>query len=221
LRPRLAATTVLALAVALTGCGADDDDWAGPRVAPSPVGALGNGFVDPKAPPTPEATVTPKPGSWDGVHPSKGYRVVLLSAGGDAQTKTLTDAVTSWAKAEKVSLKTITADDPAHRIDRITDALALKPDLIVAAGNSLIDPLALVTANHLDQQFLVVGAELAEPTHNVTAADWTGASYRGEGLGMSSNYDPASFTPERAGAAIRAGVASVLHGLTGIVVWIG
>ncbi|ONI72213.1 hypothetical protein BWI15_19295 [Kribbella sp. ALI-6-A] len=220
MRPRLAATIVLALTVALTGCGANDD-WAGPRVAPSPVGALGNGFVDPKAPPTPEATVTPKPGSWDGVHPSKGYRVVLLSAGGDAQTKTLTDAVTSWAKAEKVDLKTITADDPAHRIDRITDALGLRPDLIVAAGNSLIDPLALVTANHLDQQFLVVGAELAEPTHNVTAADWTGAAYRGEGLGMSSTYDPASFTPERAGAAIRAGVASVLHGLTGIVVWIG
>jgi hypothetical protein len=74
--------------------------------------------------------------------------------------------------------------------------------------------------NPLDQQFLIVGAELAEPTGNVTAADWTGASFRGEGLGVPSTYDPASFTPERAGRAIRAGVAAVLNHLTGIVVWI-
>ena len=53
----------------------------------------------------------------------------------------------------------------------------------------------MVTPNHLDQQFLVVGAELAEPTANVTAADWTGASFRGEGLGMSSAYDPATVHP--------------------------
>ncbi|GAB3834723.1 hypothetical protein [Kribbella italica] len=217
MRSRLAAAIVLA--VVLTSCGTNDD-WAAPRVAPSPIGALGNGFVDPRATPTPEATISPRPGSWDGVHPSEGYRVVLLTAGDDPQTKTLNDAVTSWAAAEKVSLKTVRADDATNHIDRITDALALKPDLVVAAGNSLIDPLALVTANHLDQQFLVVGAELAEPTHNVTAADWTGAAFRGEGLGMSSDYDPATFTPERAGAAIRAGVASVLHGFTGIVVWI-
>ncbi|MGC4939614.1 hypothetical protein [Kribbella sp. DT2] len=219
MRSRPAATIVLALAVVLTGCGAQDD-WAAPRVAPGPVGALGNGFVDPKAVPTPEATISPRPGSWDAVHPAEGYRVVLLSAGTDTQTKTLTDAVNGWATAEKVSLKKITADDAVHRIDRINEALALKPDLIVVAGHDLIDPMALITANHLGQQFLVIGAEVAEPTHNVTAADWTGAAFRGEGLGMSSDYDPATFTPERAGAAIRAGVAGVLHGLTGIVVWI-
>lgn len=220
MRSRIAATTALSLAVVLTACGAPDDDWAAPQVAPTPVGALGNGFVDPKAPPTPEGTVSPKPGSWDGVHPSPGYRVVLLTAGTDAQTTTLTDAVTSWASAEQVSLKTVTADDAAHRLDRINAALALKPDLVVVVGNDLIDPMALVTANHLDQQFLVLGAEVAEPTHNVTAADWTGASFRGEGLGTASNYDPATFTPERAGRAIRAGVAGVLHKLTGIVIWI-
>lgn len=217
MRSRLAAAIVLA--VVLTSCGTNDD-WAAPRVAPTPVGALGNGFVDPKAPPTPEATVSPRPGSWDGVHPSKGYRVVLLTAGDDPQTKTLTDAVDAWAQAEQVSLKTVRDDDPVKHIDAMDQALALKSDLIIVAGNSLIDPLALFSANHLDQQFLVIGAEVAEPTHNVTAADWTGASFRGEGLGMSSDYDPATFTPERAGAAIRAGVAGVLHGLTGIVVWI-
>ena len=96
----------------------------------------------------------------------------------------------------------------------------MSPDLIVSTGNDLVDPLALVTANHLTQPFLVIGAELAEPTQNVTAVDWSGASFRGEGLGMSSTYDPASFTGERCGAAIRAGVAAVLNDLTGIVIWL-
>ena len=102
----------------------------------------------------------------------------------------------------------------------LTRALDLKPDLIISAGNDLVDALAVVSANHLSQQFLVVGAEVAEPTQNVTAADWSGASFRGEGLGASSTYDPASFTEQRCAAAIRAGVAAVLHNLTGIVIWL-
>jgi hypothetical protein len=52
----------------------------------------------------------------------------------------------------------------------------------------------------------------------VTAANWAGASFRGEGLGTSTGYKPASFTDERAGRAIRAGVAAVLNNLTGIVI---
>ncbi len=50
--------------------------------------------------------------------------------------------------------------------------------------------------------------------------DWTGAAYRGEGLGTAAAYDPASFTPERAGSAVRAGVAAVLTGLRGVVLWV-
>jgi hypothetical protein len=157
--------------------------------------------------------VIPRPGSWDQVHPPKGYRVVLLTAGEDAPTKTLVSAVNKWADAEDASLKTVKATEPTDYVASITRAMRLKPDLIISAGNALVDPLALVTASHLDQQFLIVG----EPTHNVTAADWPGASFRGEGLGMPDNYDPATFTPERADRAIRAGVAAVLNGITGIV----
>jgi len=202
-------------AVLVCACGSDD--WSEPHAKPIPVGTLGPGFVDPAKPPAPEATVTPRPGSWDGVHPSKGYRVVLLTAGDDAPTKTLAHAVTEWAEQEDVSLKTVTAAAAHQFIPSITKAMDLKPDLIICAGNALVDPLALVTANHLDQQFLVIGAELAEPTVNVTAADWTGASFRGEGLGLPSKYDPATFTHERATRAIRAGVAAILTGWTGIV----
>jgi hypothetical protein len=208
---------LLVAAVLVGGCGSADD-WSASHAKPTAVGALGVGFVDPKAPPAPEATVTPRPGSWDRVRPSKGYRVVLLSAGSDTPTRTLTDAVEQWAGQVQASLKTVTATRSDELLARIGDAMDLHPDLIICVGNRLVDPLAVVTANHLAQQFLVVGAEVAEPTQNVTAADWTGASYRGEGLGLPSAYDPASFTAERAGRAVRAGVAAVLHGITGVVI---
>jgi hypothetical protein len=208
---------LLLTAVLLGGCGSGDD-WSAPHPKPAAVGTLGPGFIDRSAPPAPEATIRPRPGSWDAVHPSEGYRVVLLTAGQDAPTKTLVTAITNWAEQEDVSLKTVTATDSSHYIARIRQAMDLEPDLIISAGNHLVDPLALVTANHLDQQFLVVGAELAEPTENVTAADWTGAAFRGEGLGMPSAYDPATFTHERIGRAVRAGVAAVLNDITGIVI---
>ena len=104
-------------------------------------------------------------------------------------------------------------------MDGIVEAMDLRPDLVICAGNALVDALALVTASHLDQQFLVVGAQLPEPTVNVTAAIWRGASSRGgEVPDTASSFDPDAFTPEHAGAAIRAGVASVLSDLTGIVI---
>ena len=217
LRPTLLATVAVA-APALAACGGADD-WSQPHSAPTPVGALAAGFV-PAHTPAPESTVTPRPGSWDGVHPGKGYRVVLLTAGDDPQTTTLTDAVKAWADDEDVSLKTVRAASGDEFVASIDRAVDLAPDLVISAGNDLVDPMAMVTAGHLSQQFLVVGAELAEPTGNVTAADWTGASFRGEGLGMSSTYDPATFTPERAARAVRAGVAAVVSGHTGIVLWI-
>ncbi|WP_329131246.1 hypothetical protein OG552_09635 [Streptomyces sp. NBC_01476] len=220
MRPSLRVAATLAAAAALvTGCGSGDD-WSQPHPKPSAVGNLGPGFIDPAAPPAPEATATPRPGSWDGVHPSKGYRVALLTAGSDRPTRTLVKAVEEWAGAEHVDLRKVVADGPSDLLPSITKALEMGPDLIVSAGNDLIDPLATVTPSHLSQQFLVVGAELAEPTHNVTAVDWSGASFRGEGLGASSTYDPASFTPVRSAASIRAGVAAVLNDLTGIVIWL-
>lgn len=216
--PAMAAT--LALLAVLTGCGSGGDDWSQPHAQPTPLGALRAGFFDPMEPPAPESTLTPSPGSWDDVSAPEDYRVVLLTYGDDDQTRTLVDAVHDWADETGVSLRTVQPGSVHDLLPGIARALAMHPDLIVSAGNDLVDPLAMATPNHLDQDFLVVGAELAEPTVNVTAADWTGASFRGEGLGMSSGYDPATFTPERAGRAVRAGVAAVLNGVTGVVVWV-
>jgi hypothetical protein len=52
----------------------------------------------------------------------------------------------------------------------------LGPDLIVATGRELVDAVALITASHLDQQFLLIGRQLPEPTASVTAAICRGAA---------------------------------------------
>ncbi len=85
LRSRRAYAIFVTVATAMLagGC-ASGDDWSTPHAKPVAVGTLGAGFIDPTAPPTPESTITPRPGSWDAVHPPKDYRVVLLTAGDDA-----------------------------------------------------------------------------------------------------------------------------------------
>ena len=191
-----------------------------PRAARRPIGTLGPGFFNPAAPPPPEGMITPRPGSWDAVHPPRGYRVVLLTAGNDAETTTLVTAVNRWARVEDVVMKTVAVTQPDRFVDGIVEAMRLKPDLVICTGNALVDPLALVTASHLEQQFLVVGAQLPEPTVNVTAAVWQGASSRGGEVPDTAAIDPDAFTLEHAAAAIRAGVASVLSELTGIVIWL-
>lgn len=211
-----ATTTVVLAAMVLTGC-AGDAGWDAPRPAPAAVGSPAAGFA-PASPPAPESTHVPAPGSWDDVTAPDGYRVALLTVGDDAPTLTLVRSVEDWAARTRVDLRIVHADD--DMIDGAVRAMDMHPDLIISAGDALVDPLATVTANHLDVSFLIVGAELAEPTENVTAVDWTGAAYRGEGLGTAAAYDPATFTAERADRAVRAGVAAVLTGLHGIVLWI-
>jgi hypothetical protein len=215
---RVAALVAATLAVVNRGAfsGISADPHAGRR----PIGALSSGFVDAAAPPAPEGMIRPRPGSWDAVRPPHGYRVVLLTAGDDPATTILVAAGKQWARAEHVRIETVVVTE-AEAVDGIVQAMDLGPDLVVCAGNALVDALALVTASHLDQQFLVVGAQLPEPTVNVTAAIWRGASSRGREVPDTvSSFDPDAFTPEHAGAAIRAGVASVLSDLTGIVIWL-
>jgi hypothetical protein len=195
--------------------------WASSEPHIGPNGVLGPGFYDPAAPPPPEGMIRPKPGSWDAVHPPRGYRVVLLTTGDDHPTRTLISAVKQWADAEHIGLRTVEVKRIDRAIDGIVEAMDLRPDLVICAGNALVDALALVTASHLDRHFLIVGAQLPEPTFNVTAAIWHGASSRGREVpDTAGSFDPRAFTHERAGAAIRAGVASVLNDLTGIVIWL-
>jgi hypothetical protein len=220
LRARTAAlaASALVLAVSLAACAADP--WAHPREPVAAIGAAQSGFVPAQAP-APEATLTPAGGSWEGIRPADGYRVVLLTTDADTTgpTGAIAEAVRDWAAGSSVDLREVAADasDP---VPGIVAAMDLGPELIICAGDALVDPLETVSANHLDEHFLVIGAELPEPTYNVTAVDWTGAGFRGESLGSSTHYDAASFTPERTADAVRAGVAAVLSDMTGVVLWI-
>jgi hypothetical protein len=220
-RLRRAAALAVAAALAFIHSGCTSSENSSESYVGRPIGTLGSGFFDPEAPPPPEGMIRPKPGSWDAVHPPRGYRVVLLTAGDDPATTTLVTTVKQWAQAEHVTLNTVAVTEPDGFVDGIVEAIDMGPDLVISAGNALVDPLALVTASHLHQQFLVVGAQLPEPTVNVTAAIWRGASSRGREVADTAwSFDPQAFTREHAGAAIRAGVASVLSDLTGIVIWL-
>jgi hypothetical protein len=185
------------------------------RTLPASAAILGDGFVD--ALPAPGGTMSPSPSSYDDVAPPAGYRVVLLRQGDGPETTTVVDAVTAWADEHGVALETVTVVDRAHQVDGIVAAIDRKADLVVAAGPELVDALALVTASHLDAQFLLVGAQLPEPTDNVTAAIWPGADTRGSEI-AGDLPDPSAFSATQARKAVQAGVASVLAGLTGFVV---
>ena len=89
--------------------------------------------------------------------------------------------------------------------------------VVIGVGDGLVDMFTLLTPQRLEQHFLILGAELPEPTANVTSVIWPGATYRGTGLSTSGGVDATAVTAERAEEAITAGVASVLHDLTGIV----
>lgn len=222
-----AGTVAMALATTLSACtvpAASGPDTAGPdgwgataSASPGARATVGPGFVDPANPPAPEGTISPEPGSWSGVHPPEGYRVVLLTGEAGPAVRAVDDAVDAWARAEDVTVERLAVTDPLLEVDVVVEAVEREPDLMVAAGDDVVDALALVTASYLDQQVLVVGAQLPEPTGNVTAVVWDGAASRGsDGGGPAA--DPAAFTPERTGTAVRAGTAAVLAGWTGIVV---
>ncbi|QEO14893.1 BMP family ABC transporter substrate-binding protein [Agromyces intestinalis] len=222
-RVRLAVfvAALLAPGVALAGCALAASTHGAPTAIGSPVpgvAPLGHGFLGDSGPtPTPEATVEPEPGSWAGVVPPSGYRVVLITAGDDPASTAVADGVRVWAARTGVALDERTAVDDDGVEARIEEAVALAPDLVVGAGAGVVDVFALLTAQHLGQQFLVVGAQLAEPTENVTSVIWDGAAFRGTGLAAASEPTAEAITPARASDAIEAGVASVLHGHTGIV----
>src|SRR6185503_14990320 len=128
--PRVAAL-VLATPLALGVGGCAFCNTSDLRAERHPVGALGSGFVDPASPPAPEATIRPKPGSWDAVRPPRGYRVVLLTAGDDPPTTTLVRAVHQWARAEQVRFDTV-AVPPPKAVDGIVEAMNLEPTLLSA-----------------------------------------------------------------------------------------
>lgn len=234
--PRRTAVVVIAVIVSaavvvlLLSNRTDALDWSSAHPVPHAEGRLDPGFHAPGVDSFYSSQVIqPDPETWTKVRPTSDYRVLVLAAGKDRHTAKnpqvaiLVAAVRRWAKAEdRVKLKLRYLDDPTTYIQGL-DGAAKKDhaDLIITAGNSLVDPVAAVSANYAGenpQQFLVLGAEVAEPTANIAATDWTGSAYLGEGLAESHFYHPSAVTAPRAYAALRAGVAAVLSGYRSVIV---
>ncbi len=157
--------------------------------------------------PVPEATITPDGASWTEQAPPPGFTVTLVVAGdhqgGDQQTvEAVARAVREWARRSEVALTEVTAADQQDATVRTRDATEAGDDLIIGVGAEL--PLAWdrYTAQELDQQFLMLGVQLPEPTANVTAVIWQDI--------------PFNRTPPAA-QAVSIGVTSVLRHVTGVV----
>lgn len=199
----------VAVALALAGCSgaAAQSSSADPEpAAPSVV---------------PGGTTTALAGAGSTVTPPAGYDVVVVADPGDPLAAGLQQAVEVWAQEVGAQVSTSAATDEDEVYAALLAAVQRHPDLVVGAGNGVVDQLAMVSPQVLDQEFLVLGAQLSEPTDNVTAVVWAGASFRGSGFSAPEDSTATTVTAERAAEAVDAGVATVLADETGVVVALG
>lgn len=186
---------VVAAALVLTGCTSTPE-----AVEEVPVTAPG-------------ATLSPTGiGSEEAV--PQGLRIVVITTGAVAEPVAVT--AVEWARVTGSVVQQIPS--APDRVDAdLLAALDEAPDLIVAAGAEVVDLIAFQSPQHLEQPFLLLGGQLAEPTANVTAVIWSGADFRGAGGDDLAGLDPATFTTERITQALDAGTRTVLDGSDGYV----
>lgn len=159
------ATAVLALALSgalLTGCNSRTEVDYYP---PFPTHAASG------------ATVTAKPGDAQHVNWA-GKKVVTVSSGLDdpASVKAVEKAIATRAHgAEITSLRAVQSNEQEAVLDQ---AIGIKPDLIIGIGPNILGAIDLTSAQFLEQKFVVIGGQLAEPTDNVQAIVWPGADGR-------------------------------------------
>lgn len=144
----------------------------------------------------------------------QGLRIVLITTG--AVSGPVSAGVTDWAEATRAVVQQLPSAPDRMDADLLL-ALDEAPDLIVAAGAEVVDLIAFQSPQYLEQPFLLLGGQLAEPTANVTAVIWPGADFRGAGGDDLAGLDPATFTPDRITRALDAGTRTVLDGSDGYV----
>ncbi|WP_162785714.1 BMP family ABC transporter substrate-binding protein [Microbacterium sorbitolivorans] len=204
----------VAVVALLAGCTAPDTADPAPATA-SP--AQQTPTVDPYAPvPEPGRTIEADPPAE--ARDLAGWVVALVVSSDDAESRSLTDAAREAAEREGALVEEFVADGGAITVESaFDDALAVEPDVVIGLGERTSDVFSYLTAQWLDQQFLIVGAQLPEPTDNVTAVIWEGATSRGSGAPADGDLDAAGTTPARVAGAIAAGLGSVADGTTGVV----
>jgi hypothetical protein len=164
--------------------------------------------------PAPGSTLAPRADVADAVPPGLTLTVVVSDATADTEAAVrAVDALADDVRATVTHAVALPEDDadPEALLER---ALGTAPDVVVVLGPALLDALDRVSASTLDQQFLTIGAQLPEPTANVTAVVWPGPEPEPEASIGGAGPDVAPRTRE----ALSAGLAAVTSGTTGYVV---
>lgn len=216
-----AVAAALVLASVLTACaGSTGTAPAGPPSvaggSAAPTGSTETGR------PVPGATSTPDPGSWTTAVAPAGFTIAVVSAmapGADPEVDAAVEAIRARAGAATVGTVTIPPGTASGSGDPFAEVLADSPDLVVVLGPELLDAADRSSASNLGQQFLIVGAQLPEPTANVTAVVWPGsAARRADEPRAVPNGMPE--VAQRAGDAVQAGLAALLEDTTGGVLFL-
>lgn len=203
------------LGLLLVGCGAPVPD----DPAPSPDAVEIEPAESPYAVvPQPGRTIMPTPPSDDTV--PQEWRIAVVAADDEAATHTMRVAVEEFAKHQGVEVEEFVGAEGSADV-AFADAVAADADVVIGLGEGTSDVFAYETSQWLDQQFLILGAQVAEPTDNVTAVVWDGATSRGSGAPADGELDPGTVTPEHASDSVAAGLNSVAEGITGVVLHLG
>lgn len=190
------AFSAAALCAALAGCAAQADD-ATPGPGPSEAGATAaDAVIDDLVPgqTIPASDLPASAHDWSSVG-------VVVAGDRSVASEIADDAEAAGASAEVF--------DGASGLD---DALAAAPEVIVCAGGALLPDLESVTAQSLDQRFVLLGMQLLEPTENVVAVTWPG---------QDSLRADAAVPSERLGEALVAGLTASAAVSTEVVVDLG
>ena len=197
--------TALALVAVTAGCAAPPADVAAltPAAAPAESGP---------PEPVPGSTSTPAPGSWDAVEIPAGLSLVIVTSADDAETTAAIAAVESYASAHDAS---VTVARGADLEQLLLDSAATAPNAVITLGPAGLDSIDRASASNLAVPFLLIGAQLPEPTDNVAAVIWPGADSRASDGGVAGSLG------EHAASAVSVGIAAVVEGRTGTVFDLG
>jgi len=162
----------------------------------------------------PGARLSVDPAASDTVLPAGLHLQVVVTAD-DPVARRLSAALADQARNSGIDVvrRTSSSDGAERDLQAATDAA---PDVVVALGAGVVDALDRVSSQNLAQQYLVLGAQLPEPTDNVTAVVWDGATSRGSAASPDGPLS-ATVTGATASDAVRVGLARVLADDSGVV----
>lgn len=202
--PRLTGVgLILAAAVALTGCSVDGAAAGGEASSLVP-GEAAPQSQEPQPSASP-GSVLPVPEQLPPIE--AGIEIVLVVAEGTDDA--IPDAVEK-AAASVDAFVDVVVSEPSGVVTDLA-AAAERADVVLVSGADLLVSLDAVSSQILDAQFLVLGAQLPEPTGNVTAVVWPGADARNAGSPASDDR------VERVPSALEAGLALIGDGGAGMV----